>query len=240
MITTINYGSSPIPTAKLTINKNRVKVYEESTYTNNNKGVYYLNDEQEFEIELFNPTKQKMRADISLDGNIISQGGIILNPGERIYLERFIDENKKFMFKTYTVDGDDEEVKEAISNNGKLSIKFYRERITSLQYVSEPYWTIDNNQYTYYNTGSGNNNLGTDIGNNYILCSSTTNSIETGRTDKGSESDQTFVTTSGIFEYSPYHWTDYVIKPYNNKPITKKDIVVKRYCSQCGSKVKPK
>ena len=97
--------------------RGRTKVYQNSKL--------YLNDGDEFEIELFNPTQKNIKADINIDGKSIGSG-LILRSGERVYLECFPDSKKKFTFKTYEVD-DSTESKEAISNNGFVSIKFYNE-----------------------------------------------------------------------------------------------------------------
>lgn len=97
--------------------RGRTKVYQNSKI--------YLNDGDEFEIELFNPTQKNIKADINIDGKSIGSG-LILRSGERVYLECFPDSKKKFTFKTYEVE-DSIESKEAISNNGFVSINFYDE-----------------------------------------------------------------------------------------------------------------
>jgi hypothetical protein len=57
----------------------------------------YLNNGDEFEIELFNPTISKVMAKIDLNGISIGPG-VVLRPGERVFLERYINEAKKFLF----------------------------------------------------------------------------------------------------------------------------------------------
>jgi len=54
-----------------------------------------LNDGDEFEIELFNPKTNPVLAKISINGKRISERGIILNPGQRVFLERFLDSPEK-------------------------------------------------------------------------------------------------------------------------------------------------
>src|SRR6185369_9879640 len=100
-------GSSS-PTAQLCINKSRLKVYNKET-----SPTYYLTNGQEFQIELFNPTTDTILAKIQLNGKYISQGGLVLRPGERVFLERYIDVAKKFLFETYEV-ANTSEVKQAI------------------------------------------------------------------------------------------------------------------------------
>jgi len=109
------------PTAKIAIKKNVLKTYE----VGESKTVY-LKDGTEFEIELFNPTVDTLLAKISLNGKLINGQGLVLRPGERVFLERYLDEDKKFKFTTYEVD-DTEEVNNAIQNNGDVSIYFHKQ-----------------------------------------------------------------------------------------------------------------
>jgi hypothetical protein len=76
----------------ITSNKNRIKQYESSVY---------LKDGQQFELEIFNPHQFKVLAKISINGKEISQAGLVIRPGQRIYLERYLDIAKKFKFETY-------------------------------------------------------------------------------------------------------------------------------------------
>jgi rRNA maturation endonuclease Nob1 len=227
MKTEINKVGNLSPEAKLTVNKNRVKVYEGNTY--------YLKDGQTFEIELYNPTTHKVKAVIHLDGDNISAGGLVLNPGQRIYLERFVDTNNKFVFKTYEVD-DSDEVREAIKYNGSLSIEFYR-----TQHQQPIGWYPTVTQGYYYDYYNQHNTISATTTNTFNIsntsCSVT--STETGRTEKGGESNQEFTTSFDTFEQYPFSKMSYGIKPESTKPITKDDLIHKRYCTECGSKVKP-
>jgi len=112
------------PTVHLAINKSRIKQYGKL----NEISSYYLTPQSEFQIELFNPTRDVVLARISLNGKLISDGGLIIKPGERIFLDRFLDENKKFLFDTYQVDNI-EAVKQAIKDNGDLEVDFHKEQI---------------------------------------------------------------------------------------------------------------
>ena len=131
-------------------------------------GKVYLTDSEEFEIELFNPLTECVLADIKLNGQSISKTGLVLKPGQRFYLDCFIDDNKKFIFSTYEVDGTLESLT-AINNNGKLEVYFYKESVVSINnwkdrfntviieryypsYPTYPYWTTT----PYYGTGTPN------------------------------------------------------------------------------------
>lgn len=94
-------------------------------------GKVYLKDDEEFEIELFNPLKVSVLADIKLNSQSISKTGLVVKPGQRIYLDCFIDDKKKFLFKTYEIDGSEESL-EATENNGLLEVFFYKEDVLSL------------------------------------------------------------------------------------------------------------
>ena len=115
------------PTAYLAINKSRIKQYDKK----NEIPVYYLHKSSQFQIELFNPTTDKVLAKIKLNNKLISQSGLVLRPGERVFLDRYFDIDKKFKFDTYEVSGGDE-VKQAIRDNGDVEVLFYKEQTTKL------------------------------------------------------------------------------------------------------------
>ena len=129
----------PTPQANIAINKSRIKLYGKTSKT----PTYYLKKGQEFEIELFNPTKDTIMAKISLNGKPIAQGGLVLKPGVRVFLDRYIDVARKFKFDTYEV-GNTAAVKKAIEDNGDFKVEFFRE-----QQVQQPSITF-----------TGGNNLG--------------------------------------------------------------------------------
>lgn len=224
--------------------RGRKKVYK------NNK--VFLNNGEEFEIEIHNPTKNNVLSSIKLDGKLISDTGLIVRPGERIYLDCFIDNNsnnKKFVFKTYEVE-DTDESKKAISSNGKLEVSFYKEDIigeidlTSLigskpvqdwrinpwvnPWVNpwiDPYrWNINNSII-----GSGSIDLKNTNGwDNYLSTPTTTtninSNIETGQVSKGDISKQKFREVDMDFEDKVLSSIKYKLLPESRKPKTKKDI----------------
>jgi len=169
-----NYGTgTQYPTVNLAVKKSRLKLYNTGLET----PTYFLNKGQEFQIELFNPLTDCVLADIKLNGNSISKTGLVLKPGQRFYLDCFIDDNKKFIFSTYEVEQTLESLS-AINNNGKLEVFFYKESVVSVRnwrdrfktviieryypsYPTYPYWTTT----PYYGTGT---NIGTGIGTTTI------------------------------------------------------------------------
>lgn len=132
--------------AKLAINKSLLK-----EYNNSSERIVYLEDGTEFQIQLFNPLSVTIGASISINGKDLSNR-LIIKPGERIWLERYFDSPDKFIFSTYTVNGNNSEVKEAIKSNGIITIKFYKEKERHpIQIVSNPIWVYNDN-YTYPQT----------------------------------------------------------------------------------------
>jgi hypothetical protein len=95
-------------------------------------GKVYLQNDEEFEIELFNPLKVSVLADIKLNGQSISKTGLVVKPGQRIYLDCFIDDKKKFIFKTYEIENTEVSL-EATSDNGLLEVFFYKEDVVSIK-----------------------------------------------------------------------------------------------------------
>lgn len=94
-------------------------------------GKVYLDDGQEFELELHNPLQECVLCDVKLNGQSISKSGLVLKPGQRFYLDCFIDDKKKFVFNTYEVGANLESIS-AIEKNGSLEVFFYKESVVSI------------------------------------------------------------------------------------------------------------
>jgi len=241
-------------TAHITRNRNRSKIYGDSVY---------LKDGENFEIELFNPTTARVLAKINLNGKCISESGIVLRPGERIYLERFIDTNNKFLFETYEVDKSNEALN-AIIDNGILEVSFYKESLplnSSDSYFKtypsyNPTLTIGGSTGIYYGGytsdvftsycsdsnfslgGSTVNNLftTTSMTNDSIKGSNASNSLETGRVEMGESSNQEFKSISANFVDTAETTIKYRILPESQKPLESSSI--RNYCTGCGTRMK--
>jgi len=109
----------------------------------------YLDNGQEFEIEIFNPLTESVLADIRLNGNSISKTGLVVRPGQRIYLDCFVDDIKKFIFQTYEVDGSQWSI-EAIADNGLMEVFFYKEQAVTLQDWSNRFHKVIVHEYRPY------------------------------------------------------------------------------------------
>jgi hypothetical protein len=107
-------------TASIAVKGNKIKSYN---------GSFYLKSGQEFEIDLQNFTKDIVAAQLFMNGKAISNSMLVLKPGQKVLLTRYLDEAKKFLFETYKVDGSPETQK-AIEDNGNIEVKFYKEKPT--------------------------------------------------------------------------------------------------------------
>lgn len=268
-----------MPTANIAINKSRLKVYQ----NNGDVPTYYLQKGQEFQIELFNPTNKKILAKISLNNMLITQGGLVLNPGQRVFLDRYIDVAKKFRFDTYEV-SNTAEVKEAIRDNGDFKVQFFREEEPKPYYGNlrslQDYWhngpiygsagvsggyvfnspttlnasigltnlTTNNSTTLNVSNASYTSDVTLDSLNSMNSASSalkksspvrSKKSIETGRVEAGSASDQKLETVNYNFESWAFHTITYKMLPVSQKVNTVQDIQVKKYCTECGAKQKP-
>lgn len=209
----------------------------------------YLKDGDEYEIELFNPNPSYILAKIKIDGDYLSGGGIVLRPGERVFLERFLDSKNKFVFKTYNVDGEAEYVG-ALRNNGLIEVEFYLEQQKIMLYGNIGTTTIGTNSIgtnsitlatpPYTLTGgttytTNNVNLSTSTTSNSTTYLS--NTIETGTTERGSNSNQQFTNSDRSFGWSPFQTTIWKILPESQKQYDATELNV-LYCGECGSKRK--
>ena len=227
-----NFGSKE-PSAFITVRKQRQK--------QNGKNVY-LHDRTEFEIELHNPTNDSILAKISLNGNRISNSGVVLKPGQRVFLERYLDEDQKFLFETYEV-SDSKTNQRAIENNGLVIVEFFNKMLFT-NYGHLGGYTYLNNQPLMYHSGSGivNGNptifTTTGLGTTSFIGNTSTSDakIETGRVEKGEQSNQTFTNSYEQFNYHTSHTIKFKIQPTSTKNINVEEI--RQYCTECGVKVK--
>ena len=135
--------------ASIAINKS---ICKEFTTSQSNRTVY-LENGQEFQIQLFNPFTFTIGVDISMNGEMLSKT-LIIKPGQRIWLERYFENNRKFKFETYTVDNNDSAVETAIAKNGNIKLEFYKEvRVKSdLTFTSHVFSTATHDSWNSKNT----------------------------------------------------------------------------------------
>ncbi len=244
----INTIGLAVPQSFITKSKQRLKQHIDAVY---------LKDGDEFEIELFNPTQNKVLAKIEMNGDSIGNG-IILRPGERVFLERYLNVARKFKFDVYVINANNLEVQKATEKNGDVVVKFYNEDVlpTRTFYgsgntltINNPIWSNTPYTYTTHNTLGGMSipthgtftTTSTNTFYNASLTSSTidTNSLrktETGRVEKGSDSNQSFTYDNTSFNSYPFETNYWKIKPQSTKPVVREDLVT--YCTECGAKRK--
>ena len=258
--------------AKIAVNKSLLKEYSNSS----NERIVYMHDGTEFQIQIFNLYSYTIGVSFKFNSNSESSQLLVLRPGERVWLDRYLNNESRLLFSTYKV-GNSEEVKNAIKDNGNLQIKFYKEKENN--YATESHrhinaWYSDNancfnnevntlsasssiNFYNNTNTALNidGNTTGATSTANYVATSSiadaytksmltsapvrSNKSIETGRIEEGSHSNQKFDNVYKDFELWPFK-TEYIkILPFSQKQVNTNDIS-KRYCYNCGRKLNQK
>lgn len=236
-----------VPTTFVTKGRQRVKQFNNSVYLKNG---------DEFEIELFNPTNQKILAKINLNGESLGSG-IILRPGERVFLERYFDVARKFRFETYQVESNNPNVEQAIRLNGLVEVEFFEEckyNPNPVSYTGSGFvWTdmdktIGPGIYYYANTGGipdGEVNFVNDTYNansgSAFSCSCSFDPPEmelkeTGRIEKGSSSAQGFIYDGTSFNFWCTWKDSWKILPESERPLESHDL--KTFCTRCGAKQK--
>ena len=225
-----------MPEAYPTVNKNRLKSYGDK---------YYLNDGQQFQLELYNPNwLSKVMVKIWMNGKCISPSGLVINPTDRVYLERYLDTNKKFKFKTFEVD-DVQETEEARERNGLIKLEFYQQYIPStITYPGLSTITVNNTaNLNHVSTtpmwgGTTTTHSGT-INASYTTDSFTPNTlskVETGRVFEGDISNQKMKTDYSSFMTQPFHMVEFQLLPQSLKP--KELTEIRNYCSECGLRIR--
>jgi hypothetical protein len=236
------------PTAHITKKKSRLKVY--------NGHSVFLNDKDNFEFEIHNPKQKSVLVKIKLNGEYISTSGVVLRPGQRVFLERFLDSNNKFEFSTYEVNNTSEN-RSAIDLNGDVRIEFYDEqepvRNNFLHLNSQTVYggPTTNTPYPYYGTtlsttggvgystttyNASNSTFTSSVNSVDLNIPRSKKSIETGRVEKGDTSKQSFTNSYQDFKYNTCHEIAFKILPLSTKNKTTEDI--RQYCTECGTKTK--
>lgn len=234
----LNYSNvtPPIPSASITVNRNRLKLYGSNVY---------LKNETCFEIELWNPKSTRVLAKISINGNNISGGGIVVNPGQRVYLERFLNEDRKFKYVTYEAENS-QEGRKAIQNNGDIVVSFYDEVIVFNSITNWNYGngsivtdTIEPSTVTQSTPSFKTNTGGVTTSNRRMSLSKSittqalfSDTIETGRVEKGEQSNQQLISTTGDFSFLACATYQIKILPESQKPVEIGEI--RSYCTGCG------
>ena len=186
----------------IAIAKSICKEYSTSSYSR----VVYLENGQEFQIQLFNPRNFTIGAEIFINGEKLSNR-LVLKPGERIWLERYLDVKKKFKFSTYEVEGNNKDVQEAIKDNGNIEVKFYKESRNKEYYPSvivyDNNWLNKNDNIKYPSPINVFYNISNDLntGNYYNYTFKTSNcctNLNTNCTSSISTQDTNYTSSISI------------------------------------------
>jgi hypothetical protein len=183
-----------------------------------------------------------------------------------VFLERFLDSNNKFEFSTYKVKDTSENRsaidlngnvliefydEQQVVNNFYLGGRTLYGGSNTIGYVPQFGTTITTTGgVTYGTTNLSNYNstytssVTSDTFRSKFDTSSTllrgpkkkSKSIETGRVEKGDESDQSFTNSYEQFNYHTSHTIKFKIQPLSNKNVTVEEI--RSYCTECGTKMK--
>jgi len=252
MKTAINrhFTETNYPNAFITLKRNRIKIYNYANW----RGEVFLNGGDEFELEFDNTTRLVWLAKIKLNGEWVSEAGLVLRPGEHTFLDTpdlFSNDKRRFRFETYEVP---EGRAELLRDNGLVEIFFHKKQEAQPYWLkSTPIttWTWTRPDYYWYGTsGSGTrklNGYGEYTVNSCCFSAQDQSSVqsseiqmsnmakpleETGRVEKGSQSGQDFVNVNENFESWSVLTVSYKIFPLSKKPQTVQE--VKEYCSNCG------
>ena len=252
--------------AKIAVNKSLLKEYSSSEY----QRVVYLNDGDEFQLQLFNPEQHPIAAKIFLNGDELSDM-LVIRPGERIWLERYLDKSRKFKFSTYEIENS-AAAKNATALNGEVKVQFYREKrkqptagvVTTWPpsvYYSSPsvkdysdvilggssicYDSAATSCVNYCSTLGETINASLD--NSYELRASsacTEKSITPQSLETGRVEEGGY--SNQKFSYVNYDFENYSFRTETISilPLSRKPVTAtdlkKRYCSNCGRKLSPK
>lgn len=129
---------------KLAVNKSILKEYQ----TSKSNRTVYLKNGTEFQLQLFNPLTFTICADIYINDEKIPNS-LVIKPGQRVWLERYLDRAKKFLYETYEVENGNAAVEAAIKNNGLIKVKFYKEDINKNTYNGQLTTSISSNIDTF-------------------------------------------------------------------------------------------
>ena len=132
------------------VSSNMVKIAKGKSvlkeYSSNGRCVY-LNDGDEFQLELFNPTSDILGCRIRINSSWM-ENILVIRPGERIWLERYLDKDSRFKFNTYNIE-DSPAAKTASADNGKITVSFYREKKPQTYRTVYPLYEGWGNSITY-------------------------------------------------------------------------------------------
>jgi hypothetical protein len=227
--------------------------------------VIYLSDKQSFAFKFFNPLKEKIGIQITMNGK--SDGNLLVaNPGQSINLERFLNESRKMIFETYSIDSTNEAAVSAIQNNGDIQIDFFKEETPTNDWDTAftTFHSQNSNSRVYgssgtYSTLSNTNGMGNvrccgasldavdysdyvgeNLEKNIEHAEYQAETVETGRVERGENSDQNLEKVEIEFKTTPFLTQLMKLMPVSQaKTYTKTDVNdTRNYCPSCRYRVR--
>ena len=80
--------------AKVAVHKSLLKEYSNSS----NERIVYMDNGTEFQIQIFNPYSYTIGVSLSFNNNLKESNLLVLRPGERVWLDRYLDNESRFLF----------------------------------------------------------------------------------------------------------------------------------------------
>ena len=251
-----HYSSETVyPNVYLAVRKNRIKIY--------NSHDVFLNHGDEFELEFDNTSRSTWLAKIKLNGEWVSEAGLVLRPGEHVYLDTpDLDSYSKgkFTFSTYEIESGKSHL---VSENGLVEVFFHKKSQPNPNWLNPKITTTwvwgDYNYNPPFHTTGGSDRCGdhiylnsitnnADFDNNNITycCSGDSKNVGANayqnQAKKGSE--ETGRVESGRESNQDFHsvneefnsWHDHVVEYHILPTSTKQKTIqdIKQYCGECG------
>jgi len=233
--TATNFRVYQVPEAYITVNHHRRKIYDDKVYLKNNTN---------FELEFFNGETETIYVEININGETEKER-LIVKPGQRVFLERFLSTDKKFNFQTYEVEKGNEKVDNAIRNNGIINLTYYVEDTSPLTWITTPHmytgttgnvvtsWNTDNFTLTTSNSNLVNTLTGgrgvnaVEDGATYLANVETK---ESGKIEKGENSNQNLISENLGIRMKAIGYGYFKLMPESEQ------LNQKEYCTSCGVK----
>lgn len=141
-------------------NKNPLKEYESEKITKGRKSKVFIPFGSEYQFFIKNNNDTRIKIDIEIDGSLVTNDGLVINPYQNCYLERFLNSKEKFKF----VEANNEAVSDPTNiENGIIKVRVYKEikPVYQPMHVVHHYphnlWWGHNTMYDYNNPVYGSN-----------------------------------------------------------------------------------
>lgn len=203
---------------------------------NHGEDIIYLSDKQTFAFKFFNPLQEKIGIKITMNGNL-DDNILIINPGQSIVLERFLNESRKMIFETYKIDKTNPAAVKAIENNGDIKIEFFKEK--NYQYQFNSNFSYPCSGAVYDASINEMNCLSNDMTYTSNINCNLNDELETGRVEKGNNSNQNLEKVEIEFKTTPF-LTQYMKLMPESQAKTYESTEIRNYCHQCGYRIRNK